>query len=307
MKQKHDTLIEQLINCPVTIGKNGAKIYWFDQPYHLYLEDKQANLYLDMINAEKFSSQLHEPTERLIEKYTTDILKDFKGKLEFYDLGPGLPTKSIPLLKELQLSHREFKYIPVDISTSFIKIATEEVAKIGVKSDPINCLFEDLNKHIDLKSSIDRLFFIGLTFNNYRPNKILSLLKDLCEPNGVCLIITEYFTKDKIESILVPYKDKYAENFNYLALELTGINRQSLKYFTNFHNQRIEMGFSLIEDIKVGDNVLKKGTKIITAISYRYTRASLTNNIRKYFKHFTYYELENKTTLSLVAFKLYHK
>ncbi len=307
MKKTNDTFIQQLLDCPTTIDNDGNKVYWFDQPYHLYLEDKQAKLYLDMIGAEKFSTQLHEPTEKLIDKYRTDILKDFTGKVEFYDLGPGLPSKSIPLLKELQKSKKEFKYIPVDISTSFLKIASDEVSKIGVESNPINCLFEDLHKHIDLSSKVDRLFFIGLTFNNYRPNKILNLLRELCEPNGVCLIITEYFTKDKIESILVPYKDKYAEQFNFLALELVGLNKNSLQYFTAFRNQRIEMGFKLTADIKVGDSILQKGISIMTAISYRYTRTSLTNNIRRYFKHFTYYEMDNGTTLSLVAFKLYAK
>src|SRR5690606_31810359 len=153
----------------------------------------------------------------------------------------------------------------------------------------------------------DRLFFIGLTFNKYRPNKILKLLQELCEPHGACLIITEYFAKDKIDSILVPYKDKYAEQLNFVALELLGFNRKALEYFTIFRNQRIEMGFKLLEDIHLVNSTLKKGTCIMTAISYRYTRTSLTNTIRRYFKHFTYYELDNGTTLSLVAFKLYHK
>ncbi len=307
MTKTQNILIDQLLNCPITKDKKGSCIYWFDQPYHLYLEEKQSKLYLDMINAEKFSSLLHDPAEKLIETYKADILNDFKGEMEFYDLGPGLPSKSMPLLKELQSKNRKFKYIPVDISKSFLNIAEKEVSKIGVKSYPINCLFEDLYNHIDLSKSIDRLFFIGLTFNNYRPKKILNLLKQLCEPNGVCLIITEYYTKNKIESILVPYKDKYAEDFNYLALHLIGLKKNELKYLTNFNNQRIEMGFSVLNNIRLKDTIIKKGSKIITAISYRYTKVSLTNSISKYFNHFTYYESDTRTSLSILAFKLYHK
>ncbi len=47
----------------------------------------------DMINAEKFSSLLHDPAEKLIETYKAEDLMT-EEKMEFYDLGPGLPSKS---------------------------------------------------------------------------------------------------------------------------------------------------------------------------------------------------------------------
>ena len=67
------------------------------------------------------------------------------------------------------------------------------------------------------------------------------------------------------------------------------------------------MGFELKEDQILGNQTIKQGTTIVTAISYRYTKNTLTNVIGKYFNHFTYYELETDTTISLVAFKLYPK
>ncbi len=67
------------------------------------------------------------------------------------------------------------------------------------------------------------------------------------------------------------------------------------------------MGFSVLNNIRLKDTIIKKGSKIITAISYRYTKVSPTNSISKYFNHFTYYESDTRTSLSILAFKLYHK
>ena len=300
-----DFVINQLINSPTTFNY-GVKTIWFDQPYNLYLEEIQSKAYLEMISGEKFASLVHEPAKQLIEEFKGSILKDIKEPIEFYDLGPGLPTKTIPLLKALQKLKRDFKYIPVDISKSFLKITENKVKKIGVQAHSLNCFFEDLPAKIKYDQKVNRIFFIGLTFDNYRPDKILSLLKKVSNPNSISIIITEFFSSKKKETILIPYRDKHAENFNYLVLKIAGIDKNKLKYFTQYKNQRIEMGFTLRRDIRVRNLTIKRNTKIITAISYRYTKQALIRTISDYFKHFEIYQ-SPKHDISLVTFKLFEK
>ncbi|SHL96191.1 L-histidine N(alpha)-methyltransferase [Mucilaginibacter sp. OK098] len=283
--------------------KNGHYKIIFDQPYHLYLDKSQSQAYITMIEADKFSSLLHDPTLNLIEKYKHKILKGFTGKLSFYDLGPGMPTKTIPLLKQLQETGVPFDYFPVDVSENFLNITEKEINKIGITCHRINSLFEDLPKVIVNDKNEEKLFFIGLTFNNYRPDKILKLLKQLAGNDGTCLIITEYFKKKNIETILLPYRDKYAEYFNYLSLKLAGIEQEQLSYFTEFRNQRIEMGFRVLEDLQLApDLVIEKDTEIITAISYRYSKNNLIKHINKYFSCFEFFE-HNEKDISLASFK----
>lgn len=300
-----DFILKQLADSPTTFS-NRVKTIWFDQPYHLYFEDIQAQTYLEMISGEKFASSLHEPAEQLIDEIKGNIFNDLKGAIELYDLGPGLPTKTIPLLKELKKEKKEFKYIPVDISKSFLKITEAEVKKIAVKAYSLNCLFEELPEKIDYDNKVNRIFFIGLTFNNYRPDKILTLLKKLSKPNSISIIITEFFSSKTKATMLVPYKDKYAENFNYLVLKIAGIEKKDLKYFTEYKNNRIEMGFTILRDIHLEQIQLKKKTRIVTAISYRFTKQALMNKISEYFKHFEIKE-SSKHNVSLVTFKLYEK
>jgi uncharacterized SAM-dependent methyltransferase len=302
-KNPRDTIIANLIASKKVI-KNGRTKIFFDQPYHLYLDKAQSDAYIEMIKAEKFSTQLHDPTLELINKYKSKILANFNGRLSFYDLGPGLPTKTIPLLKYLLEKKIRFDYFPVDISENFLNITNKKIKDIGVKSNRIKTLFENLPEYSAKDKNHEKLFFIGLTFNNYRPDTILKLLKEIAGNDGTCLIITEYFKRKNIETILLPYRDKYAENFNYLSLKLAGIPKESLKYFTVFRNQRIEMGFRILKSLSVDETFhLKKGTEIITAISYRYTKAALLKYISKYFSCFEFFDHQTKD-ISLVAFKL---
>lgn len=306
MKTPRETIVADLTNSK-KITTNGKTKIFFDQPYHLYLDDFQSKAYLEMIQADKFSSLLHDPALELIDKYKNKILNSFKGKLSFYDLGPGLPTKTIPLLKHLINKKIDFDYYPVDISQNFLNIAEQKTLEIGIKSKKINTLFENLGDYTLNDKKEEKLFFIGLTFNNYRPNTILKLLKNIAGKNGTCLIITEYFKQKNIETILLPYKDQYAENFNFLPLKLIGIEKENLKYFTVFRNQRIEMGFTFLNTISLSNNLkLDKGTEIITAISYRYSKTSLIKHINKYFSSFEFFDHRTKD-ISLVAFKLTNK
>jgi uncharacterized SAM-dependent methyltransferase len=298
-------LLEELRNSPTTIDGKGIKTVWFDQPYHLYLEEVQAQTYLDMISRETFVSALHGPAEQLIFRYRRQLLRGLHEPIEFYDLGPGLPKKTIPLLNELKVQDKDFVYMPVDISRSFLDITKKEVARVGVRAKELNCLFEDLPDIIHSRHAGSRLFLIGLTFNNYRPDRILALLNSLSGPNDVNIIITQFFSNRRKESILIPYKDEYAEQFNYLALKIAGIRKSHLSYFAEFRNQRIEMGFRLLDDLEVGGMWFRRGTRIVTALSYRYRKQDLIREISDYFEHCEIFRDQNQKDISLVAFRLH--
>jgi uncharacterized SAM-dependent methyltransferase len=293
-------MLARLINSKKSKTKDGFTYIWYDQPYNLYFEEEQAMAYLEMIETEKFSKSLHGPAEELVKENANELIRGTSKKIEFYDLGPGLPTKSIPLLKEILSQNKSLYYVPIDISKSFLKITEKEVRKYGIVSHGINCFFEELPGIIKPnKTGTTRIFQIGLTFNNYRPNAINKLLKKLTENEGFSLIITEYYKTHKEQSLLLPYKDIYAEKFNFLALKLLGYNKKDFEYHTQFRNQRIEMGFIPKYNLSVEGFSLTPKHKIVTAISYRYTQYSLTNNIQKHFRKFELYRKDD-----LVMYKL---
>lgn len=298
-------LLEELKTSATTTDASGVATIWFDQPYHLYIEEIQAQTYLDMISRETFVSALHGPAEKLMFKFRKELLRGLIEPIEFYDLGPGLPKKTLPLLSELKSQNKNFVYIPVDISRSFLDVTKKEVSRVGVESKELNCLFENLPDIIPARYEGSRLFLIGLTFNNYRPDRILALLNRLSGPRDVNIISTQFFTYKKQKSILVPYKDEYAERFNYLALKIVGIPKNCLSYFAEFRNKRIEMGFRLVKDWGMGELCLTRGTRIVTAISYRYRKQDLMREVSDFFDHYEIFQDRSKKDDSLVTFKLY--
>lgn len=279
---------------------DGFTYIWYDQPFNLYYDEDQSRAYLEMIEAEKFSKSLHDPILDLVKDNAKDIINGTNNRIEFYDLGPGLPNKTLPLLKEIIKQKKTLEYIPVDISKSFLKITEEEVKKYGVDAKGMNCLFEELPLIIKpKKNNTTRIFQIGLTFNNYRPNTINKLLNRLSEKDDFSLIITEYYETKKRQSLLLPYQDSYAERFNFLALSPLSLKKKDFIYHTQYRSQRIEMGFIPKHNLVIEDIRLTTKHKIVTAISYRYTKNSLTNNIQK---HFQKYERYGKG--DLVIYKL---
>jgi uncharacterized SAM-dependent methyltransferase len=289
-KMKHkDNLKHLFLKSRVSYSKQTDTNYiWYDMPYHLYLEPKQADAYIEMIEKDNFSESLHKPIVSMVQDYANVLINDRYSKIELYDLGPGLPIKTVPLIKNLQKKNIQFTYHPVDISQSFLRITKDYVRQFNIETKPINCLFEELPERLEpnYNSKTQRIFLIGLTFNNYRPNSILPLLKSMMFNQDVSLIITEFYNKAKLESILTPYQDYYAEQFNWLALKLIGCNRNDFQYETEFRNKRIQMGFRPKKKLEIYGRKLTKKHKIITAISYRYTEFSLTAAIQKHFKHF---------------------
>lgn len=293
-------LISQFKNCPRSKATDGMTYIWYDQPCNLYYEKEQAKAYLDMIEKDNFAKTLHDPVVELVAEYAEAIISDTLPNIEFYDLGPGLPTKTIPLLKAFTKHKINLNYIPVDISLSFLKLTEKEVEKCGITSHGMNCLFEELPSILEPKRGrVTRIFQIGLTFNNYRPNAILGLLSQLSDVNDISLIVTEYYRTRKKQSLLLPYQDIYAERFNFLSLKMLGLKKQNFRYHTEYRRQRIEMGFIPIRKIDVDGLHLCSKHKIVTAISYRYTKHSLTRHIMNYFNHFEIFKKGD-----LVMFKL---
>ena len=298
--KNRDFLITQLKNCPRSQTKDGMTYLWYDQPCNLYYESEQATAYLDMIEKENFAKSLHDPAVQLVTEYSAEIISDTLENVEFYDLGPGLPTKTLPLLKACLNRNCSLTYIPVDISVSFLALAEREVKKCGISSHGMNCLFEELPSLLSPKAAnTTRIFQIGLTFNNYRPNTILGLLSQLSEDNDISLIITEYYRTQKKQSLLLPYQDIYAERFNFLSLKMLGLEKNDFRYHAEYRNQRIEMGFIPIKPLNIEGLQLSSNNKIVTAISYRYKKHHLTRHIMNYFHRFEMFKRGD-----LVIFKL---
>lgn len=275
------------LHAQLPITKKNMTI-WLDQPQNLYLTGKQANTYLDLMRDKEYSKNFHNPLRDLLSRKKELLLENLIEPICIIDMGPGYPDKTLPLFAYLKKKKLKCCYMPVDISPKFLSVATQALQPYGFPIKPQNCLFEELPSRLSHSSFSNdrgcRLIILGLTFMNYRPLQIAKLLSKIARPRDVILLATEHVESDREEKIVSPYRTQKAEKFGFMPLEMLDVNRNKVRYFATFSRGRIEMGFKILEPIQLHGLVLYPETKVVTAISYRYTYKQFRAFLRKHFQ-----------------------
>jgi uncharacterized SAM-dependent methyltransferase len=257
----------------------GASSIWLSEPQNLYLAPDQANAYLDLMKDDRYAGAFHDPVKTLISQSVELLTSGIQPSAALIDLGPGYPDKTIPLFDFLKAHRIPFTYYPVDISQTFLEIATEAALEHSVAVRPIRCLFQELPPLVDEVTSDhkSRLVILGLTFMNFPPSQVLSFLTPLIGPLDRLVVATELFPARAIGSILTPYIDGTAERFNRRLLSLIGLDTDDLKYFAELNGHNIEIGFKAVGEILFAGATIRAGTRVITATSYRYAPQELVD------------------------------
>ena len=272
---------------------------WIDKSSNLYLIEEQADAYLGVMENASYTMSFHNPLLDVIKENCANILLDINDNIDFIDLGPGYPDKTFPFLQYCNDNQIACKYIPVDINKKFLDISCEAVTKYNLSLAPLNCTFNEvpkfLNTHNCNSFNNQRIIQIGLTFMNIRPHEILNLLLEIAKEKDVIMVATELINNENYQSIVDSYLNKNVEELNMLLLDILGLSRAFFKYFARFYSGRVELGLESLEDVEVNDEiVLKKGMKIITAISCRYTLENFMTLIKEYDKNAVFFTDKQK-------------
>lgn len=274
------------------------------EPHLLYMSEDQAGSYLKAMENPDYTSSFHNPTVKIIESNLPEIFRDFGKGVSLIDLGPGYPDKSMPIAKYLRQRGIPCKYVPVDISSSFLEIAKKSIAPIAEQVYPIHDRFETCLEQIPSEVyQYTTYCMIGLTFMNFVPEHILILLKDIARDQGRVIIASELITKQNTtEKIINSYRARETKLVGFGPLQHLGLNIDELAYNPVFSNGRVELQFQL--KAKPGDILqrlgVKEGNTIITAVSYRYTKDEINALMGRYFKrHHTFLSMDGATALAV--------
>jgi len=257
---------------------------WLDNPFNLYLIDRQAEVYLGLMHSSSYGKGFHATIRKLIEQNSESIISKLAGPLNVIDLGPGYPDKTFPLLERMRTEHLAGRYTPVDISHRFLKLAADACRPFGFSVKPCHLLFEELPKCLSgMNVSSGRLLLMGVTFMNYAPERACRLLSRLIRPGDAAVIAVELLRDGCLESIMQPYRSDQAKAFNFLPLEIVGVSPGSVDYFVRFERGRIEMGFEALRPVSIGKVQLPAGQQVVTSFSYRYRIQDLRELLEYHF------------------------
>lgn len=261
----------------------GGKDVAFHDPFLLYLTEEQSASYLSAIKERDYRRMIDEPIARAISKNQSLIIDSLRTPVQIYDLGPGLPRKTLPIVRALKRSRMTFRYSAVDISDYFLHQTETYMNKYGYEVNAVRCLFAELPRQ---QSAIERghrissrLVLMGLTFNNFPVNDIVKTLAGLTKPRDAALIAVVLRAKPVQDTFRLPYLTETAKTFNFGSLAVLGLNASEFIYTVSFEENRVEMAFVTARQVLAERLRISKNTRILTAVSYRHSLDELENAI----------------------------
>ncbi len=225
-------------------------------------------------------------------KYFIDRIK---GKeVNLIDMGCGNGEPVIPIIQELQRQKIKFRYVPMDISSTMIDLATRNLkSKFGdLKVHPIQMDFElgnfpDKIYELSEDGSTNLLMFLGSTLGNMADvSRVLTNVRDSMTSNDFFLIGMQFVNYSKISLIMSHYSQKEVGDFfdNILGGIGIGHNDKNWEPTWNEHKSQVEFRTKLLKDVKVHigrENFdLDKGEVLSLGKSLKFTEANFISMLQ---------------------------
>ncbi|MEK7638949.1 MAG: L-histidine N(alpha)-methyltransferase [Patescibacteria group bacterium] len=219
------------------------------------------------------------PEREYLQSIAMSVADLLPNKFEYIDLGPGTEHKEQFFFDELKKQGKEFTYIPVDISEYYLRLAEKHAKSQNVQVRPIQAPFEEVAAILG-ENTTPRFVNIGLTFSNYAPQTILSMLKEIAGKGGFVFINSQM--RDRID--MTALQNVYAEDALTLAddkLKLIGLNPDT-DVSTREADDKISVWCSILHVSKeIEEKGVVNGDKLLVFQSLRYTKEQLENELEK--------------------------
>jgi len=249
----------------------GQTHIYLSAPHSLYISDKQAQLFeVATQQNTAYQDELDEPILNLLSSNAAEILSSIESHINFIDLGPGHPSKSLGLLDYMLANQVTPSYYAVDISEFFLDHAVNAVRERNIVSYRIHRRFEELETTLDADIVVpsQRIMFMGLTFNNFDLSEIIKILNGIIRKGDLCLICIQ--AKLLEQELVAPYISENVRAFAFATLELLGFCASDVDYAPSFYDGAIHTDFITNKEIMIDDIKIPKNTRITTAKSFRY-------------------------------------
>lgn len=143
----------------------------------------------------------------------------------YVDLGPGTEEKEREFAHAMRVKNPEMIYVPVDVNKPMLDMA--ETRNTDLDPRPVQAPFEDVDKQLPS----DKVVFasLGLTYINYQPEEIHTILKGIIGENGIALVNIQKREGLDIEELKGMYTDGhgFAKELFRIKLELIGLEEGS--------------------------------------------------------------------------------
>ncbi len=251
----------------------------------LYVADAQDQYETIQKTDNPYSSIVTKPERDFLESVATAVADRLPNEFAYIDLGPGTEHKESFIFEALKKQNKHFTYAPVDINKDFLESAASYALGQGIQVHPLLLPFEELPEKLhDWQGP--RFVSLGLTYSNYDPNSILTLLKVISGDKGQVFVDTQIRDRVDMKEVAAIYsRDVYA--IAEPKLKLLGLNPQ-----TDIADHICDDGVRVWSILRNSTPELEqrgifKGAKLLVFQSLRPTLESFQRDIASVFPSFS--------------------
>ena len=214
------------------------------------------------------------PERDYLEMIAGGVASLLPDEFEYIDLGPGTEHKEQFFFDAFNEQDKIFTYIPVDISDQFLDAVAHRTLSKGIPVIRTKASFEELPDVLGESKGLPRFVSLGLTFSNYEPKEILTLLVKIAGEGGYVFINAQIRDRVNMQRLQEVYQADAVDLVNE-KVKLLGLDP-----FQDISPRIADDGFRvwctvfksnpLLESIGV-----KSGDKMMVFQSLRYTEESL--------------------------------
>ncbi len=219
------------------------------------------------------------PEREYLEAIAKQVVNLLPVNFNYIDLGPGTEHKEQFFFDELKKQGKKFTYIPVDISEHYLKLAEKNAKDQEIPVRALQASFEELPEILG-EATVPRFVNLGLTFSNYEPQTILSLLKSIAGKNGYAFINSQI--RDRVDMAAI--QAMYAKDALTLAddkLKLLGLE-PSADVTQREADSGIKAWCSIINlSSELKERGIEIGDKLLVFQTLRYTVEQLEAELKK--------------------------
>lgn len=291
--QINDLIFRELIKRGYSLEGN-TRVWNIADSKLWYLTPEQSQAFLDLEQSADYQKDVINKEIDLIHGNIDEITTQLKDdNVNIVDLGCGDGKKAVLFIDKLK-NRSKIRYCPIDISSYMVEKAIARVSKLDVKevvkfqwniSD-----FENIENIASLlrQGEFKRNFYLllGNTLGNFEINELLYEIRSSMK-DGDLLLIGNGLDNRNAGDILKAYDSKYLDNMLVKTVTQLGLPREKLHYGARYLHSRVEMYYSVTENITL--NFLGKtvnfnaGDQIIVAVSYKYNREDFSAFLKMYF------------------------
>jgi len=236
-------------------------------------------------------SGINSDENRLLTKRIGSLLSGIEAeRINLIDIGCGNGEPVFPILDALRGKERSFTYVPLDISSEMIEIASTTISNRypGVQIKPVVMDFElgqFSEQMYDLKQdgSVNILLFLGNTLGNHSDlNRVLSNFRDSMTSKDFLIVGNELTNLAKVQKIIPHYTTKAVENLTTYILKVMNVPEKSYTCDVQWNEKlsQIEVRAIFQKDVPLeiaGESfILEKGESLLLARSRKFTEYTAT-------------------------------